>query len=255
MVDRPIIFSAPMIRALLEERKTQTRRILKLRGIYETHPSGELVPIPRYVPGDRLWVRESWRVSSKWDDTKPRDLPQRVMTVFFEAGGSIANQDGPGDWRPHDWPEADKLPPWAGKLRPSIFLPHWASRLTLIVESVKVERLQDISEDGAVAEGATSRPKCSGFEHLDDGWSMDWSEVGQFSHWANIPLGGPKKSPLTESDVSLPSARTAFGNLWAKLHGQESWDANPWVAAITFRVIKANIDALANRTICEEVTS
>lgn len=144
MVDRPMIFSAPMVRALLEGRKTQTRRLMPgqawLAQAYDPIVSGrriynyagdELVSEARFAPGDRLWVREAWRATGEWDCHPPRAIQPGYTR--YEADPCVA----------HSY----------GKLRPSIFMPRWASRLTLMVTDVKVERLQDISEADAVAEG------------------------------------------------------------------------------------------------------
>ncbi|NKC02468.1 hypothetical protein HED55_00770 [Ochrobactrum haematophilum] len=100
-----------------------------------------------------FYVREAWRVSRMHDQVAPRDLKPRTMTVFFEAGGSIANQDAPGDWKPAVWPEIGERPDWAGKFRQAMHMPRWASRITLEVTGVKVERLQDCSREDAIAEG------------------------------------------------------------------------------------------------------
>lgn len=120
--ERPILFNAAMVRALLDGSKTQTRRIPK----HERCPYGE--------SGDRLWVRETWGTSQQWRDFKPSLLPENV-DVFFAANYSV--------------PDLDDLKPW----RPSIFMPRWASRITLEITDVRVERLQDISAEDATAEG------------------------------------------------------------------------------------------------------
>lgn len=172
MTDRSLIFSEPMVRALLEGRKTQTRRL----GVKHW----------TVLAGDRIWVRENWRTLQKSDCLAPRHLGADISKITFEADPENRNRL------------------WAfGKLRPSIHMPRWASRLTLIVEGVKIERLQDISEEDAYAEGVAGLPH----------------EIGQ-------------------------KPRAIFAELWCGLHGPGSWDANQFVAAISFRVIKANIDSL-----------
>lgn len=188
MTDRPIIFSGPMVRALLDGRKTQTRRLATS-------------PLRRCEVGDRLYVREEWRVGGKYDATPPRGLQPCSMTVLFGAGGSIANRDG-GFWSPDEWPEQGKMPRFAGKRRPGMHMPRWASRLTLIVEDVRIEPLQAISETHAKAEGVTLQHEGS-------------------------------------------SAVTAYATLWNLLHGAGSWEANPFVVALTFRVERGNIDRIA----------
>jgi len=207
MTDRPIIFSAPMIHALLDGRKTQTRRILKPRKKWRdrgyTHLDMEVLvdelwwwdglrdnigasaPIP-YAPGDRLWVREAVRFDARHDVVEP--LGAHGL-VWYEADGPV------------NWPEREGSP---GKLRPSIHMPRWASRLTLTVTDVRVQRLQDISEDDMRAEGM----------HGNAGGA--WGCEG-----------------LVED----------FTDLWDTIHGEGAWDRNDWVAAITFTVARRNIDA------------
>lgn len=224
MSAKPILFRPEMVRAILEGRKTMTRRVLKTRvdpgGVIHDGAGGQMdyvapeeVPErPPYAPGDLIWVREAWRVSAKHDATAPRYLSPRSMTVFFEAGGSIANQAGPNDWRPSDWPAGlQQRPDWVGRYRPGMFLPRWASRITLHVTGVKVERLQDISEEDAVAEG------CPGW------YSPCHPDVGS-------------------TDGRMPHEE--FADLWDSLHGPGAWERNDWVAAYTFRPILGNVDTI-----------
>ncbi|XHE14422.1 hypothetical protein PCC82_06710 [Agrobacterium deltaense] len=241
MADLPILFSAPMVRALIAGTKTQTRRTFgKLRrfgpihqfGISDTpgyawhfrdgsgrfHDlrGGELLKYLPYKVGDRLYVREAWRVSQQWNLTAPRDLPARRMTIFCEAGGSIANQAS-GRWEPdNDYPPF--RPDWVGKMRQGMHMPKWASRITLIVEGVKVERLRDISEADAIAEGADISP-----------------------HHRSQITGGPmvKVGPGT-----YMSPIAWYHRLWDDINGAEAWNANPWVVAYTFRRIMGNIDMI-----------
>jgi hypothetical protein len=205
MTDRPILFSAPMVRALLAGTKTQTRRILKVQpGDLDAvfcmddgswHVTGadgsHMSPLPvRYRVSDRLWVRETWM---------PRALGLAISRVM----------------KPHYRADADSdRPEWRGLWKPSIFMPRWASRLTLTVTDVRVQRLQDISEEDAIAEGITEAP---------DGW---WSA----DHKAGAPLAGC-------------DARGAYYCLWNHINGPGSWDANPWIVAPTFAVERRNIDA------------
>ena len=240
MTDRPILFSAPMVRALLDGRKTQTRRVLKPQpaiftpnaidisppiqdadgdicgrpgewGQVETiwsppsfdSPRGEpmreewcQIRVPARV-GDRLWVRETWwRGSYDFNpDAYKGDPPEPAL--FYKATDGGRNVD---------------------RWKPSIHMPRAISRLTLIVEAVRVERLRNISDADSLAEG-----------------------VGPLCH----PLGRPDLTWVGSPDVcAAPSY--AFKKLWESINGAGSWDANPWVAAITFRVVRANIDALAD---------
>lgn len=247
MADRPIIFSAPMVRALLDGRKTQTRRVLTPRpgaqaqwlsaellhsspscylatvdgqlGAQMQHPlAGSMrngiaidamspltwIRLP-YAPGDRLWVREAHYMT---------DDGESSFAVFAENEASVAEHlrdmqtvmaCHPGiDWSKHL------------RLHPSIHMPRWASRITLTVTDVRVQRLQEISEADAVAEGV---------EGDDYGaWLCYASEPKSQTHWAD--------------------PRESYRTLWDSIHGPSAWDANPWVAAYTFTVHRCNIDQM-----------
>jgi hypothetical protein len=149
-----------MVRAILAGTKTQTRRVAKIDSVAYGKPVSWVSVSPATTgikeerchygaPGDRLWVREAWRVGQKWDTKPPRELPVEACSVYFEAGGHAANtSDG---WRVDN--EDVVRPGWLGKLRPGMFMPRWASRITLEITGVRVERLRDISEADAMAEG------------------------------------------------------------------------------------------------------
>lgn len=240
MTDKGILFSAPMVRALIREverpgeGKTQTRRGLKGGALAAHEPDwkakrvngvwwlmadtanvrGSIAPSLRIAVGDRLYVREAWRVSKNYDHFAPVTpkpgtpaLLPRTMTVMFEAGGSIANQAS-GRWEPDNgYPSRDPviMPDWAGKFRQGMHMPRWASRLTLTVSEVRIERLQDISEGDAQAEGIT------------------------FARFAKDGTG--------------PSFAAGYAKLWDDINGPGAWALNPWVAASTFSVALGNIDA------------
>lgn len=137
MKERPIIFSGPMVRAILEGRKTQTRRVVKNTGLYAVDAAihgpevaaRELIALatrcPFGAPGDRLWVREAFHVMQSRHDG--------------DTGSVLYHADGHGDW--------------IGKWTPSIHMPRWASRITLEVMGVRVERLNEITPDDCRAEG------------------------------------------------------------------------------------------------------
>ncbi|WP_188262654.1 hypothetical protein [Azospirillum tabaci] len=213
MRDIPIIFSAPMIRALLDGRKTQTRRLIKkgaaLNALSVFGPSFLLLPgnvdLIRYAVGDRLWVRESG-----------------CRTKGLLAGrGDIFRHDVPATPERGDyWCETERGPGstysvagcsrqahlnGGAKVCPSIHMPRWASRLTLVVEQVRVERLQDISEADAIAEGCPAQ---------------------------------------TDEELAGMEARGWFRDLWGSINGPGAWDANPWVVAPSFAVHRKNIDLL-----------
>ena len=183
MKERPILFSAPMVRAILSGAKTQTRRIVK--NAHMMSVDGELVPIAAFCPygqpGGRLWVRETFACV----------CTQEMRYVEYKADRSLADFDGYDN-------------PAGGRWRPSIHMPRWASRITLEITDVRVERLQDISEADAVAEGAR-----------------------------------PTLAPL--DTVRLGAAGTAkegFRQIWESINGPGSWDANPWVWAIEFKKLE-----------------
>lgn len=232
MSDLPIIFSAPMVRAFLEGRKTQTRRIIKpqpskpwgsaaLDGSrFWTYESltGEVIEEWRlpYAPGDRLYVRESHSLhrAHGQDFKRPADdhgvrwgpwsglpiavSPDKTQVAYYRQG---FDRSGPPKWRP------------------SIHMPRWASRLTLTVTDVRVQRLQDCSAADARAEGVVHNnavdPK------------------------APLPLWSV---PGTDAGGKHP--QDAYAALWNSLHGPEAWDANPWVAAYSFTVQQGNIDRI-----------
>ena len=179
MTDHPIIFSAPMIRALLDGRKTQTRRILKAVSRKRTLTSR--LADPHYATGDRLWVREAFQVCEDADTGDRWDV-YRATTP-------------------------DAVPLW----RSPIHMPRWASRLTLTVTEVRVQRVQEISEADAVAEGADYAANNMGF------------------------------SPISGQPHGVRTFKAGFAHLWNSIHGPDAWDANPWVAAYTVTVHLWNI--------------
>lgn len=205
MTDRPILFSAPMVRALLDGRKTQTRRVLTKKSAHDAlavFGRGFLLlpgnaDLVGYAAGDRLWVREAWHAARSLDGTPPRDIPRDADIEHAATARSYAEIG------------------LKGKLRPGMFLPRWASRLTLIVTDVRVQRLQEISEEDAVAEGV---------ERDSDGW-LDY---------------------LMPATQCCGTARDSYRTLWDSLNAKRGygWSENPWVVAVTFQVFKGNIDEL-----------
>ncbi len=214
MTDRPILFSAPMVRAILSGRKSQTRRAVKpaewnfaprpefnidtATGRHEwlARKAGEpstfrWLPCPHGQPGDRLWVREShWFFQDEADPVTGYTPPVlTVDDVEYRADGESTR---------HRW-------------RPSIHMPRWASRITLEITGVRVERLNAISEDDTRAEGIT------------DGGCLNCG---------NSELSCGCLNPR-------PDARDAFVSLWSSINGRESWDANPWVWVVEFKRLEA----------------
>lgn len=227
MADRPILFSGPMVQALLAGRKTQTRRLAKFvseqtNGNWHCHGNGAGMmgmddaqvrqwghTYSRFEVGDRLYVREEWRVGKKWDETKPSLLPARSMSVLYGAGGCAANVAG---WGYLDKLGAGGMPDWAGRRRAGFHMPRWASRLTLTVTDVRVERLQDCSEQDAWAEGLSGDP--SGTPFIDVGDRM----------------------------LAADAAAYCYRMLWDHINGEGAWAENPWIVAVSFDVLKGNID-------------
>jgi hypothetical protein len=228
MKERPIIFSAPMVRAILAGTKTQTRRVVKpqppeilpvyapkvywpARDRHMTHgdPDGAAYlqferpgdydgahvmrggfgfRCPCGQPGDRLWVREAWKAHTTFDHLPPREIPQS-----------------------HVWYMADDGYKAESRYRQGMFMPRWASRITLEVTAVRVERLQDISEADAIAEGCTK------------------NHNGYF--WGGPhPVSGLKQMAM---------AGSAYRDLWESINGPGSWSTNPWVWVIEFKRVTA----------------
>lgn len=225
MTDRPIIFSAPMIRALLEGRKTQTRRVLKRHALHKPDPhsivyhDGSLIcrwksgirhdiPSP-YAPGDRLYVKEAWRAMDRQDEFSGSQIAAQCLDAGYKRPWSPIQYEADGardNWIREPLGFGTKL----GRYRHSRFMPRWASRLTLTVTDVRVQRLQDISEADAAAEGCSEGHTVDVISGIHEGWS----------------------------------ARTSFRTLWNSLHGTDAWAANPWAVALTFTAHKCNIDQM-----------
>lgn len=205
MTDRPILFSGPMICALLEGRKTQTRRVITKRAADDAlavfGPSFLLlrgnVDLIGYAPGDRLWVREAWtaRMTHGWTiaDARSRMYQEEIL---YKADG----KDSIDGW----WP--------------SIHMPREFSRLTLIVTDVRVQWLQEISASDCFAEGI-HRPECLKNQSVP----MLGSEV---------TLRGNARNDFARLWDSL-NAERGYG-----------WSVNPWVCAVSFTVHRQNIDQM-----------
>lgn len=220
MRERPINQRAEEVRAILDGRKTQTRRVAKHVGRYsdgslvrlspdDESPCDGAVRCPYGAPGDRLWVRETF---ASFTRAGSRCRPTLAEYVVLSDGTQKA-RDGKL-WPPlaeYAAGSADHI-----KWRPSIHMPRWASRITLEVTGVRVERLQDISESDAKAEGARE------FRDLPS-----IHPYGQDPRWS---CGDPKST-----EECLSTARYAFGNLWNSINGADSWEANPWVWVVEFK--------------------
>ncbi len=230
MTDRPIIFSAPMVSALLAGRKTQTRRL----AAGSTKPIGgdDLLwrpsPWRKVQPGERLWVRESCRAEEL--SRTPRHCPatqkerelscRTTMLVLDEEDGA----DGVRYLADNAWRKIENTPEacekWGvlhhynfkrarknGTPVPAIHMPRWASRITLTVTEQRVQKLHELTEADAIAEGI------------------------------------PPAANSATIDCDTPNPRDAFRSLWNSIHGPDAWDANPEVVALSFTVDPRNIDS------------
>lgn len=199
MKERPILFSAPMVRAILNGTKTQTRRVVKDRHIDAAPPACFFQWLRERCtygqPGDRLWVRETWQV------VDGSERARRIVTDPSPSRGWIeyAATVHPGHEPPPRW-------------RPSIHMPRWASRILLEITAVRVERLQDISGEDAVAEGI----------------ARDGDGYERFHVDPDAPLG----QSFTRNPV------LAYRGLWEKINGVGTWDANPLVWVIEFKRVE-----------------
>lgn len=191
MKERPILFNPEMVRAILEGRKTQTRRIIKPQ-FYEKPSDILMWPCPFGKVGEHLWVRETFcdwgagsnRIQYKADTS---DLDEEMSR---QAMGKII---------------------WT----PSIHMPRWASRLTLEITEIRVERLRDISEDDAMAEGV----------EFDHGWEGE-------------PSYGYLDYLSADESFKFLTAKRSFQSLWESINGENSWSKNPWVWVVSFKEVK-----------------
>ncbi|WP_135721369.1 hypothetical protein [Klebsiella pneumoniae] len=214
MSERGMIFNAEMVRALLDGRKTQTRRPIKWKQTRFTeigeredgskwpwsedaeHACDFWHPCPFGAVGDRIWVREAFRVHSRATD---------VATLVYKASER------------NSWTEQTRRVPVAvcnkpatpEKWTPSLHMPRWASRILLEITGVRVERLNAISEEDARAEG------------IIDGGCLN--------------CGEPEPCGCANPE---PDATDAFAYLWQSIYGQENWNANPWVWVIEFKRVE-----------------
>ncbi|ANJ37950.1 hypothetical protein ACRWTT_15460 [Escherichia coli] len=185
--ERGMIFNDEMVRAILGGNKTQTRRIVEEK-FYGRAVAAELLAkhCPYGQPGDRIWVRETYRVHGKATD---------VATLVYRA--SVRNS-----WteQTHRVPVEVCNKPVSEKWTPSIHMPRWASRILLEITDVRVERLRDMSEADAKAEGAS-----------------------------------PAMYKITPPEAVY---RVGFGDIWRSIYGQDNWLSNPWVWVIEFKRIQ-----------------
>lgn len=200
MKERPILFSAPMVRAILSGTKTQTRRLLKPQITSGAHDIATIISTadslaafvrhhcPYGAPADRLWVRETWADL----EVVSRGNFNRKAIYRADDIERYGNED-----------EYVDVTAAGMRWRPSIHMPRWASRITLEITGVRAERLQAISSDDARAEG------------------VEWDPMG----WKDYRHDDRRKS----------SAAQSYETLWEAINGPASWPANPWVWVVEFK--------------------
>ncbi|HFE9007263.1 hypothetical protein WDU18_20250 [Klebsiella pneumoniae] len=245
MKERGMIFNSEMVRAILDGRKTQTRRIMKVQpesnqlglllitdstkhsdiGKYHwaesnatgNHVRSKLFSSPFGAVGERIWVRETWATLGNedgcyvdWEDNLCKGDERSAARIY-----RASCEQRPGDYGlwsiPDDayWKPHTKEHKFEGAWRPSIHMPRWASRILLEITDVRVERLNAISEEDARAEG------------IIDGGCLN--------------CGEPEPCGCANPE---PDATDAFAYLWQSIYGQESWNANPWVWVISFERVE-----------------
>lgn len=241
--ERPILFSAEMICALLDNRKTQTRRLVKPQpangcsytingaGSHALHYATETavggftastawvpvlskadhrLPCPYGVAGDVLWAKEAWRAPKSFDDIDATKMAALCKEAGYERPWAPVQYEADGsqrDW----WSVRDEVEGPPGRYRHARFMPRWASRITLtLTADARVERVQDITEADAIAEG------CTGFD------PEPASEGGTIYAW--------------RGQSSAPDPRAHYAALWQRINGVESWERNDWVWVVTFAV-------------------
>jgi hypothetical protein len=270
MNQKPILFNGEMVRAILEGRKTQTRRIVKPqiktagtrmtvgkincsdirhwdgqfgvvfdlpfgRWIADDKPMLDFIKSPFGKPGDRLWVREAWKTEHRYDDLKPSHIV---------PGANLC-------WPADDSISVNHMGFAFGKKRPSIFMPRWASRITLEIKSVRVERLQEISEEDAKGEGVA--PLFSPSEIRDPIYhpELDLKPMP----YKNYLWHGHIGKTITEKQAnswghqysSYETAVGSFTSLWDSINANRkdkngnplpyAWDDNPWVWVVEFEKV------------------
>ncbi|MEN6532201.1 MAG: hypothetical protein ABFD89_00965 [Bryobacteraceae bacterium] len=252
MKERPIIFSGPMVRGILEDRKGQTRRVVKPQPKVElfpfkgpdNKPNGDFafVDYPRVisrhlrcpygVPGDRIYVKEATWI---WCEKRPSGTSAsgRKKYRYVPVGRSViycADQAKPVG-------RIDEEPTHAWRYKVARFMPRWASRITLEITDVRVQRVQDITEEDARAEGCNPTvmaPYWQGFERINGvrvALSVGCGENGTAPQpdWMECAERVPEQE--------ITSARDKFLVLWDSINAKRGfgWDTNPWVWAISFR--------------------
>ncbi|WP_227724756.1 ASCH domain-containing protein [Yersinia proxima] len=272
MNEKPILFNAEMVNAILSGRKTQTRRIMKVQPSNDFYPlscageidfdarwycpgvvdkDGYLQPAKKDVYGvanedegyicplgaigDQLWVRETFALLGN-EDGVCIDWEENLIKGDEQAAARIYKascEQKHGDYGLYSIPDSAYWKPdttnmkYGGSWRPSIHMPRWASRINLLITGVRVERLQDISEQDAMAEGITAKEVIIETRYEGGG---------------HVEITADRFFFVGGDDEGYESAGEAFAELWDSIYGQkegESWQANPWVWVIEFERMEA----------------
>ncbi|TMI67948.1 MAG: hypothetical protein E6H09_23520 [Bacteroidetes bacterium] len=227
--EHPILFSTPMVQAILEGKKAKTRRIIKHQPIidqdsgfvfdgkhrkqYDIHNWQErfIDDFAKWMPDDWLWVRETY----SWDY---KEYPERTEKFYYYKANTSDNFLASGE-----------------KWKPSIFMPRVAARIFLEVTNVKVERLHDISDADIISEGVRVPVSEEGgvffklgvensaYRFMPEQWQID----------RHVENRGKEIYTPTEHDLLFAH----WAELWCEINGRESWDANPWLWVIEFKVL------------------
>ena len=218
-MEKPILFNSETVRAILDGRKTQTRRVIKPQptnadywtllhtvGLRDSFYPNTIKATPGRLacpygqPGDLLWVRETWATARQFNSVRPSQL-DTDCSLWYRANKSSVRHLGARQ----------------GRWRPSIHMPRWASRLTLEVTGVRVEQVQNISHEDALAEGVVA------------------FTVSPGTAPASYPI--TFYSPGPHDEGGYPQAREAFENLWDSINAKRGygWDVNPWVWVVEFK--------------------
>lgn len=221
-MDRGVTFSPAMVQAMLAGRKTQTRRLASS-------------PLRRCQPGDRLYVREHWKTHGMLDDIAPSDIPKHVdmalLPLLYLADATAHNELVAG--QSVDWTKA--------RHRQAMHMPRWASRMTLLIDEVRTEPVQLISDDDAQAEGVVW------VDPTDD--DRKWAVANAEEYGGSPDIEGVWSVPGLQDagcDVWHNTAPLCYGRLWDMLHPEppHRFADNPLAVALTFRVIHQNIDRI-----------
>jgi len=205
------IFNSQEVQAIIAGNKTMFREVIKPYPILNDDKS-------YWQFNGVIWAGENSSYAKNFGDNArpvmPDLCPYQVGQKIFvkEKWGIGSRPDQLGGYKGFEY-EADCF---------------------LEITDIKVERLGEISEEDAIKEGATSRPNCHGYANIYDGWSMDWSKVGEASKWAS------NGKTLSESDACMGSAQYAFGNSWNSTHKkpEEKFEVNPFVWVVDFKINK-----------------